>query len=235
MMNSIKNGYFMHEGLIVNVKIMNYNGIKTPYYFDEYITECNKNNYPFVNYDYALHSTDSFKIQSCEDIFGKSKGINTVKKYIDDQIKLKTNNKTKYILQFRINKDLIIAECIDYLFFTKTNVFKINHCGIIKLYNQFGIIKEEYFNNNGNYEGKRTIYNFYHCNDFYKNSFVREYNYINGKKNGIQIIYDDNGKKDKETNYLNDIIHGEEIVYYSNGNVAHIKIYNNGKFVGYKN
>jgi len=227
-MDFIQNGYFMHEGLIVNVKIFSCEGIENRNPFRPNITILDRNKYPYINYDNCIYLSKEFKIQSCEDIFGKSKGIQSVKKYINSQADFK--------LEFRINKEVVLAECIDYLFFSnsaKANPSKLNYCGIVKLYDENGNLKEEYFNNNGKYEGKRTIYEY----KFYENMnrIKHEYNYIDGKKNGIQICYYDTGLKEYETNYVNDVIQGEQNVYYSNGNFAHIKIYENGKCIGYKN
>ncbi len=231
--NSIQNGYFMHEGLIINVKILSCEGIKSRKLLEGNITEYNTEKYPYINYDKSIYLSKEFKIQSCEDIYGKSKGINNVRKYIQTEKEFKKESKKEFELKFRINKEVVLSECIDYLFFKKSNPSKLNYCGIVKLYDENGDLKEEYFNNNGKYEGKRKIYEY----KFYENinRIKHEYNYIDGKKNGIQICYYDTGLKEYETNYVNDVIQGEQNVYYSNGNLAHIKIYENGKCIGFKN
>lgn len=154
-MDNITEGYFMHEGLIVSARIIKIIGIKEDYYGTRYYTQINEDLYPFINFSNSLYDASEIKIQSCEDIKGRSKAINNAKKYINKLIEAKQN------IRFRTNKQIILNECIDYIFHKEPGKFKSSgytHCGLVLLYNNYGNIKEEYFNNNFNYEGNRKIY-----------------------------------------------------------------------------
>ncbi len=211
-MDFIQNGYFMHEGLIVCVKILTCEGIENRNPFRPNITILEQNKYEYIDFDNCIYLSKEFKIQSCEDIFGKSKGIQSVKKFI--------NSQDNFTLKFRINKEVVLSECIDYLFFKKGNPFKMIHCGNVKLYDKYGILREEYFNNNGKYEDKRKIYeNLWNVVDneyvFVKSFCKYEYNYIDGKKNGLEIKYVNSITKEYEYNYIDGMKNGLQIHYYA--------------------
>jgi len=48
-----------------------------------------------------------------------------------------------------------------------------------------------------------------------------EYNYVDGKKQGLQTAYYATGDKESETNYVNNITHGPHITYYENGKLKY--------------
>jgi len=224
-MNNITEGYFMHEGLIVQAKIIKILGIKQDYYGTEYY-EINEELYPFINFRNALYDASEIKIQSCEDIKGRSKAINNVKKYVDKIIKEKQN------IRFRTNKQIILNECIDYIFHKEPEKFKsagYTHCGLILLYNDFGNIKEEYFNNNFNYEGNRKIYDLKGIKPY----LAKNLNYMNGFQQGLQFEYFNDGVIKEEYTCDNGLIDGIKKTYYSTGHYAYSELYEKGILKGY--
>lgn len=204
----IKDGYFMYEGIIVHVKIL------SPPLIAESNFYCGGNNdnkrYEYINFENAGYYLVNYKIDYCEDIKGRSKGIQSVKKNIQNII---SNNWSGFV--FRRNKQIVIDECVDYIFHKEQKKFKsakYTHSGIVKLYDDYGNLKEEYFNNNGVYEGVRKQYNLYwkksdlrrDVYEFVKSYCEYEYNYINGKLNGISIKYTPQNTIEYEYTYEND-------------------------------
>lgn len=258
----IKDGYFMYEGIIVHVKILSPPRIAESNFY------CEGNNdnkrYEYINFENAGYYLEDYKIDYCEDIKGRSKGIQSVKKNIRY---IMINSCNGFL--FRRNKQIVIDECVDYIFHKEPKKFKTakyTHSGIVKLYDEYGNVKEEYFNNNGIYEGVRKQYklfwkkidNITNIYEFVKSYCEYEYNYINGKlngihtkytpynieyeytyeddkRNGIQIYYV-NARKTKEYYCINDKIEREYLeYYYNNDNSITItkKFYQNGKFIKY--
>jgi len=155
----IKYGYFCHCGNIVNVKIITCLGIrnKRDRFGNGYITVTDD---PKINYRNALYASKNFKIISCEDTKGRSKNIKVVNKYIQDKTREQDRPFTIY---FRIEKEIVFAECINYLFFNdegklKNENFPYNHSGYITLYDDYGRISDVFYNDSGRYEGNRKIY-----------------------------------------------------------------------------
>ena len=259
-LENIKDGYFMYRGLIVHVKILS-----TPRLAESSYSRINiddNKRYEYINFENAGYYLVNYKIDYCEDIKGRSKGIQSVKKNIQNII---NNNYNEFI--FRCNKQIVIDECVDYIFHKEPKKFKTakyTHSGIVKLYDEYGNVKEEYFNNNGIYEGVRKKYKLYwkritdNVYDFVKSYCEYEYNYINGKLNGIHIKYtpynieyeytyeDDkrnglqiryfDGRKTTEYYCINDKIEGEYLeYYYNNDNSITItkQFYQNGRFIKY--
>ena len=214
----------MHEGLIVQAKIIKILGIKPNYYGIKYY-EIDENKYPLIKFQNALYDASEIKIQSCEDIKGRSKAINNVKKYVDKIIK------EKEIINFRINKEIVLNECIDYIFHKEPKKFKTSgytHSGLILLYDIFGNIKEEYFNNNFDYEGNRKIYDLKGM----KSYLAKNLNYMNGIQQGLQLEYFDDGFVKEEYMCENGLIDGIKKTYYSTGQYAYSEIYEKGILKG---
>lgn len=211
-LKDIKDGYFMYEGIIVHVKILSPPRVaKLPYHYEG-------NNY--INFEKAGYYLENYKIDYCEDIKGRSKGIQSVKKNIQNII---INCFRGFV--FRLNKEIIIDECINYIFHKEPKKFKSSgytHCGVVKLYDDYGNLKEEYFNNNGVYEGVRRQYNLYwkksdlrrDVYEFVKSYCEYEYNYINGKLNGISIKYTPQNTIEYEYTYENDKRNGIQLFYF---------------------
>lgn len=225
-MNNITEGYFMYEGLIIHAKILRCEGIPLSDWSSKYITEINQELYPYINYSNALYYASNLKIQSCEDIKGRSKGIRSTKKHIDKLIEKKES------VKFRLNKNLVLNECIDYIFHKEPQKFKTSgytHSGSVIIYDMYGNIKEEYFNNNFDYEGNRKIYTL----KYNKSFLFQNLNYINGIQQGLQIEYYNDGKKLSEYTCDNGLIDGLKVTYYSTGRYAYSEIYEKGINKGY--
>ena len=62
----------------------------------------------------------------------------------------------------------------------------------------------------------------------------KEYNYLEGKLDGIQYEWHDGGQKLSEFSYKNDKLHGESISWYKNGNEEEVYIYVDGELNGFQ-
>lgn len=65
---------------------------------------------------------------------------------------------------------------------------------------------------------------------FHANGAVREVGYfLNGKKNGTWISYDENGNKIMEANFVDGVKDGNCSVWYNNGSIHYHMVYTAGK------
>ncbi|MFD1064097.1 toxin-antitoxin system YwqK family antitoxin [Winogradskyella litorisediminis] len=75
-----------------------------------------------------------------------------------------------------------------------------------------GIMIEENYNNQGQLQGKRTVY--------FTNGNVAEIsNYVLGQLEGVSKMYSESGKLLQQSQYKNDKLNGETIYYDSNQNI----------------
>jgi antitoxin component YwqK of YwqJK toxin-antitoxin module len=76
---------------------------------------------------------------------------------------------------------------------------------------------------------KDSVWNYY---SYYEKKLNGKEKFVNGKKEGISVIYYSSGKKSQELEYKNDIKHGVWRQFYENGSLKILTAYNNGKRTG---
>ena len=104
--------------------------------------------------------------------------------------------------------DVVVANIIYYIYFTYRNNIKyitptelfvepVNNTGIIKLYDDYGDLKTEFFHINGKINGD-------HHHNYY-NNIIEKTTYVDGLKQGASIKYQD-GKIIERKYYLNNML-----------------------------
>ena len=95
-------------------------------------------------------------------------------------------------------------------------VFEIDEQGLIqgscKFYEN-EILVADVNHKNGVVEG--NVLNCYPTGELYS-----ETNYVNGKKDGIETLYDKKGNRIAELTYSNDLLNGAMMLFFSNGRMA---------------
>lgn len=93
-----------------------------------------------------------------------------------------------------------------------------------------GLLKEYYDNGNNKIEynysnGKKNGVQ----KKWYSNGqLLIKYNYDNGKLDGLQKKWYENGQLQSESNYYRDVLNGVSKYWYSNGQLKFVKVYENG-------
>ena len=183
-------GYYENFNYITTIKVEYYEPV------DSYI----------LNKEYATYKTKKYTILQIEDIHGKIV-LNYNEMYPENKIYAEINdNEIYFVLKKNIVHDIIINNLHEYshtLFMERFYKLLKNHfpngiSGVCRLYYTNGILKGEYFHNNGIIEGNYICY--------FENGNIRMIQpLINGKVCGFYTSYSNDSKPKIYSSFINNL------------------------------
>lgn len=126
-----------------------------------------------------------------------------------------------------ISCNSISQENVEKIYYDNGNIKRINY------YQNDSIIKCEFFRNDKSLEGRIIIENnTKHISTYDKNNTIEgEFVSINGKKQGKGKVYNGKGNIVVVWNYLDDKKHGKQIFYNDDGSIERYEYYEHGKLI----
>jgi antitoxin component YwqK of YwqJK toxin-antitoxin module len=176
----------------------------------------------YIIKEYAEYYTNDYKIIDIEDEDGKILNL-----------RFPVPQKMNYYL----SKDIVHHIINNDIFFDNDNKLDKTYSGIQKLYYKNGVLKSEFYHNNGIIEGEhKTYYNTkLSITNPQNKQIYKKCNYVNGKIVGEHITYYESGQICKIYNYVDGEKNGKYICYFKNTtNTDKLKIEETGNFVNDK-